>query len=74
MLESHLCSICFEQYATPATLPRILGCRHTLCEPHGYQLGTTIPWASDPLPDESTGDLMAVTYRRPPRPCLADRA
>ena len=31
--ESHLCPIYFEQYATPDTLPRILGCGHTFCEP-----------------------------------------
>jgi hypothetical protein len=32
--ESHLCPICFEQYAAPDTLPRMLvNCGHTFCEP-----------------------------------------
>jgi hypothetical protein len=31
--ESHLCPVCFEQYASPGVLPRILGCGHTFCEP-----------------------------------------
>jgi hypothetical protein len=32
--ESHLCPICFEQYAAPGTLPRMLvNCGHTFCEP-----------------------------------------
>ena len=31
--ESHLCPFCFEQYAEPGALPRILGCGHTFCEP-----------------------------------------
>jgi hypothetical protein len=32
--ESHRCPICFEQYAAPDTLPRMLvNCGHTFCEP-----------------------------------------
>ena len=32
--ESHLCPVCFEQYAAPDTLPRMLiNCGHTFCEP-----------------------------------------
>jgi hypothetical protein len=31
--DSHLCPICFEQYASPDALPRMLGCGHTFCEP-----------------------------------------
>ena len=31
--ENLLCPVCFEQYAAPGTLPRILGCGHTFCEP-----------------------------------------
>jgi hypothetical protein len=28
-----LCPVCFEQYASPGVLPRMLGCGHTFCEP-----------------------------------------
>ena len=31
--EKHSCPICFEDYAQPAALPRMLGCGHTFCEP-----------------------------------------
>ena len=31
--ENLLCPVCFEQYAEPGALPRMLGCGHTFCEP-----------------------------------------